>query len=102
MNVVDAGADRIRGVSYLKDERKNGITGDEEVDRLTNLRCPQCGTCFPVELHKMRVNMPASCPSCGSECRASKDQAIRAHRLLERLEYRKRTGSPQFEATGSP
>jgi DNA-directed RNA polymerase subunit RPC12/RpoP len=98
MNMVDAGVGRIREVPYLKDESKNGITGEEEMDKLTNLRCPQCGTSFPVELHKMRSNMPASCPSCGSQCRASEDQAIRAHRLLERLEYRKRIVSPQFGA----
>ena len=101
MNIVDAGVGCMRGVPYLKDENKNGMTGDEEMNKLTNLRCPQCGTSFPVELHKMRVNMPAPCPSCGAQCRASEDQAIRAHRLLERLEYRKRIVSPQFGAARS-
>jgi hypothetical protein len=71
------------------------------MDDLTNrLRCPQCGTNFPVELNRMRVNVPNPCPSCGCLCRASADQAISAHRLLERLEYRKRTVGPmpQFGA----
>ena len=101
MNMVDAGVGRIREVPYLKDESKNGITGEEEMDKLTNLRCPQCGTSFPVELHKMRVNVPASCPSCGSQCGISEDQAIRAHRLLERIEYRRRIASPQFWAAST-
>jgi hypothetical protein len=68
---------------------------------LTNgLRCPQCGTNFPVELNRMRVNVPNQCPSCGFLCTVSEDQAISAHRLLERLEYRKRIVSPipQFGA----
>jgi NAD-dependent SIR2 family protein deacetylase len=54
------------------------------------LRCPQCETSFPVEFNRMRANVPNPCPSCGFSCGVSEDLAIRAHRLLERLEYRKR------------
>ncbi len=71
------------------------------MDDLTNsLRCPQCGTNFLVEINKMRVNVTNSCPSCGFQCGVSEDQAIRAHRLLERLEYGKRIVGPipQFQA----
>ena len=65
------------------------------MDSLTNrLRCPRCGEGFPVELDRMRVNVPNSCPSCGFPCEISEDQAIRAQRLLERLEYRKRIVTP--------
>jgi predicted Zn finger-like uncharacterized protein len=61
------------------------------MNRLTNgLRCPQCGTRFRVELHKMRVNAPIPCPSCGFLWSVTEAQAIRAHRLLEQLEYRER------------
>ncbi|MGA2107516.1 MAG: hypothetical protein ABSH25_07715 [Syntrophorhabdales bacterium] len=64
------------------------------MDRFTaKLHCPQCGADFPVELQKMRFNSPHPCPSCGTQYRISRDSAIRAHRLLERLEYRKRTVS---------
>lgn len=67
----------------------------EETDKLTNrLRCPQCGTSFRVELDRMRLKTLNPCPSCGFQCGISKHQAIRAHRLLERLEYRKRIVSP--------
>lgn len=68
---------------------------EEDMDKLTNeLQCPQCGARFPVELGRMRVNVPNSCPSCGFECRISEDQAIKAHRFLERLEYGKKIVSP--------
>ena len=81
---------------------QNRITGDEEMDNLTTmLRCPQCGASFPVELHKMRVNVANFCPSCGYRCGISEDQAIRAHRLLERLEYRRRIMNPQSIAAGA-
>lgn len=71
------------------------------MDDLTNrLRCPQCGANFPVEVNRMRVNVINSCPSCGFPCGVSEDQAIKAHRFLERLEYGKRIVSPipQFQA----
>jgi hypothetical protein len=72
------------------------------MDNMTNkLRCPKCGTSFPVELHKMRVNVTNLCPSCGCQCGISENQAISAHRLLERMEYQKRTVSLQFGATRS-
>ncbi len=65
------------------------------MDSLTNgLRCPRCGTTFPLELNRMRVNVPNSCPSCGFPCEISEDQAIGAQRLLERLEYDRRIVSP--------
>ena len=67
----------------------------KNLDKLTNrLRCPQCGTRFRVELHKMRLNVPNSCPLCGFQCGISKDQAIRAHRLMEWLEYLERILNP--------
>ena len=69
---------------------ENGITGDERMDKLMiRLHCPQCGTSFRVEPNKMRANVPVSCPSCGFQCGISEEEAIRAHRLLERLQYRK-------------
>ena len=65
------------------------------MDRFTTkLHCPQCGADFPVELQKMRFNSPHPCPSCGAQYSISRDSAIRAHRLLERLEYRERIVSP--------
>lgn len=54
------------------------------------LRCPQCGAGFRVGLSRMRANYPSFCPSCGSPCEISVDEAIKAHRLLERLESMKR------------
>jgi len=54
------------------------------------VRCTECGTGFRVELQKMRLNLPIPCPSCGARCDISPEQAIRAHRILERLEYRTR------------
>jgi DNA-directed RNA polymerase subunit RPC12/RpoP len=69
------------------------------MDNLTNrLRCPRCGTGFPVELNTMRASVPNSCPSCGFSCGVSEDQAIRAHRLLGRLEYRRRVVSPLLQS----
>jgi len=60
----------------------------------TKLRCPRCGAGFPVELSRMRLNYPNHCPSCGSPCEISVDEAIRAHRLLERLESMRRIPGP--------
>ncbi|MGA2107639.1 MAG: hypothetical protein ABSH25_08340 [Syntrophorhabdales bacterium] len=54
------------------------------------LSCPRCGAGFRVELSKMRLNYPICCPSCGSPWEISPDQAIKAHRLLEKLESMKR------------
>ncbi len=57
---------------------------------VTKLHCSQCGTVFSIELrtelYRMRLNSPNPCPSCGAECGVSKDQAIKAHRLIEKLE----------------
>jgi hypothetical protein len=67
----------------------------EEVHSLTNrLRCPRYRAGFAVELKRMRKNVPNSCPSCGFPCEISEDQAIRAQRLLDRLEYYKRIVTP--------
>jgi predicted RNA-binding Zn-ribbon protein involved in translation (DUF1610 family) len=60
---------------------------------MAKLRCPHCGTAFRVELRRMRLNLPNSCPSCGAQYGISRDQAIGAHRLLERLEHRDRIAS---------
>jgi len=60
----------------------------------TKLRCPRCGACFSVELSRMRLNYTNCCPSCEAPCEISVDQAIRAHRLLERLESTKRIPGP--------
>ncbi len=57
------------------------------------LRCSQCGTTFAIELNRMRANVCNPCPSCGFQCGVSQDYAIRAHRLLEWLEYRKKIAS---------
>ena len=64
---------------------------DELTSRLT---CPQCGTGFRVELHRMRANVPARCPSCGFLCEISETQAIGAHRRLETAGYRERAVNP--------
>jgi hypothetical protein len=61
----------------------------------TRLRCPRCGAGFPVELSRMRLNYTNYCPSCGNPYEISVDQAIRAHRLLERLESMKRIPGPE-------
>jgi predicted RNA-binding Zn-ribbon protein involved in translation (DUF1610 family) len=61
---------------------------------MAKLHCPQCGADFPVELQKMRFNSPHPCPSCGAQYSISRDSAIEAHRLLERLEYQERMVSP--------
>jgi len=58
------------------------------------LVCPQCGSGFRVELSRMRLNYPNVCPSCGSPYEISSDQAIKAHRLLEKLESMKRVTGP--------
>ena len=68
---------------------------------MTKLRCPRCGAGFPVELSRMRLNYPNYCPSCGSPCEISVDQAIRAHRLLERLESMKRIPGPDGSVRGA-
>jgi hypothetical protein len=61
------------------------------MDRFTErLQCPHCGTDFRVELGRMRLNLPTPCPSCGAQCGISSERAIKAHRLLETLEYRNR------------
>jgi hypothetical protein len=57
------------------------------------VRCPECGTGFRVELQRMRFNAPIPCPSCGARCNISPERAIRAHRILERLEYRTRAAA---------
>jgi hypothetical protein len=54
-------------------------------------QCPQCASDFSVELNEMRFNYPNRCPSCGAGCMISSDEAIRAHRLLERIECANRT-----------
>jgi hypothetical protein len=46
-----------------------------------------------VELQRMRLNSPIPCPSCKARCDISPEQAIRAHRILERLEYRTRAAA---------
>jgi DNA-directed RNA polymerase subunit RPC12/RpoP len=80
-------------------ERDNGAIGGKEMDELTDgLQCPRCGTGFPVELNRMRANVPIFCPSCGFSCGVSEEEAIRAHRLLERLEYRKGVVSPLLQS----
>jgi len=50
------------------------------------LQCSACGNRFSVELGRMRVNLGHVCPRCGSECPISSDQALQAHRALERIE----------------
>jgi Zn finger protein HypA/HybF involved in hydrogenase expression len=60
-------------------------------DYTAQLRCPRCASSFAVELRKMRLNLPNLCPVCGTQCRISGDRAIKAQRLLERLEYHNRT-----------
>ena len=57
------------------------------------VRCPECGTGFRVELQRMRLNSPIPCPSCKARCDISPERAIRAHRILERLEYRTRAAA---------
>jgi hypothetical protein len=59
-----------------------------------SLQCPQCARDFSVELNEMRSNYPNRCPSCGAGCMISSDEAIRAHRLLERIECANRTPGP--------
>jgi len=54
------------------------------------VRCPECGAGFRVELQKMRFNFPIPCPTCGARCDVSPERAIRAQRILERLEHRAR------------
>ncbi len=49
--------------------------------------CRQCGKVYRVELRKLRTNLPTVCPSCGFEQEVAEKQAVKAHRLLEGLEY---------------
>lgn len=64
---------------------------NSETTRLTApLQCAHCGKGFRVELRKMRMNFPISCPACGELYCVSKDRAIEAHRLLEMLERKNR------------
>jgi hypothetical protein len=71
---------------FKEDGNMHGETG-----RYTEqLHCPHCGKGFRVELRKMRFDLPSVCPGCGAQCTISGDQAIKAQRLLERLEHRNR------------
>ena len=63
------------------------------------VRCPVCRTSFQVELSRMRLNYPHCCPKCTSPFEISTEQAIQAHRLLEKLESMKRVSDPQDHFT---
>lgn len=64
--------------------------------------CPECGNDFPVELRRMRFNSPIPCPSCGARCNISPERAIRAHRILEKLEYKTRAATRLTPAAIAP
>ena len=63
--------------------------GDEEMtDSCISLRCHACGRSFSVEIDRMRLNLSHACPSCGGEYSISGEQALKAHRRLEKFEGR--------------
>lgn len=55
-------------------------------DFSTNLACASCGKEYRIALRKMRSNVRSVCPACGHFNVVSEDDAIKAQRLLERLE----------------
>lgn len=69
----------------------------EEGQYTKQVHCPDCGTSFRVELRKMRFGFPNVCPSCGARCGISQDQAIKAQRLLERLEHLDRSDATLYQ-----
>jgi len=48
--------------------------------------CAGCGKEYGIALRKMRSNVRDVCPACGYLNVVSQDDAIKAQRLLERLE----------------
>ncbi len=55
--------------------------------------CPNCGRSYHIALRKMRVNIHNLCPVCGFPHHFSHDDAIKAQRLLEKLELEERVRS---------
>jgi DNA-directed RNA polymerase subunit RPC12/RpoP len=54
------------------------------------LTCTGCGRSYRVALRKMRVNVNNVCPACGFRNNVSQEDAIKAQRLLEKLELEER------------
>ena len=55
-------------------------------DFAINRACAACGGSYAEELRRLRSNLYSICPGCGFAHAISEDEAIHAHRLLERLE----------------
>jgi DNA-directed RNA polymerase subunit RPC12/RpoP len=62
-------------------------------DFSVELKCTACGRGYHVALRKMRLNVHNVCPACGFRNSISQDDAIRAQRLLEKLELEERLRS---------
>jgi DNA-directed RNA polymerase subunit RPC12/RpoP len=73
-------------------------------DFSVEIRCIACGRNYPVALRKMRLNIHNACPACGFQNGISQGDAIRAQRLLERLELeeRVRAKSPDRARPNNP
>jgi len=59
-------------------------------DFTVNTLCTRCRKGYRVELRSMRSNQRVPCPTCGFPNGVSEEQAIEAHRLLERLEMERK------------
>ncbi len=59
-------------------------------DLSVELTCTTCGRNYHVALRRMRLNVHNLCPACGFRNSVSQDDAIKAQRLLEKLELEKR------------
>jgi hypothetical protein len=57
------------------------------LEHCADLVCNVCHTSFKVELVRMRLNFAHVCPACRTFQKVSQDQAIIAHRLLDKIEF---------------
>lgn len=64
---------------------------DKEMEDFSvELTCTGCGRSYHTALRKMRLNVHHVCPTCGFRNIISQNEAIRAQRLLEKLELEER------------
>jgi DNA-directed RNA polymerase subunit RPC12/RpoP len=76
---------------WKKDRENEQGQGDEEMEDFSvELTCTGCGRSYHTAMRKMRLNVRNVCPTCGFRNSVSQDDAIRAQRLLERLELEER------------
>ena len=59
-------------------------------DFSVEVTCAGCGRSYHTALRMMRLNVHTPCPACGYRNSVSPHDAIKAQRLLERLELEER------------